>query len=83
MVNGLGSQVFSYYCGGSTNASMTTASSFESQIQEELQNELAIMYKKLEAQDNLIVDLRRTIEMLCRHSVCLLHMDHEMQITVN
>ncbi|KAH7650852.1 hypothetical protein IHE45_20G019500 [Dioscorea alata] len=65
-VYGLGSQA-SYYCGGNTNASKSSASSFESQNQEELQNELATMKNKIEAQDKLIVDLKRTIEMLCNH----------------
>ncbi|XP_039135788.1 uncharacterized protein LOC120273223 [Dioscorea cayenensis subsp. rotundata] len=65
-VYGLGSQA-SYYCGGNTNASKSSTSSFESQNQDELQNELATMKKKIEAQDNLIVDLKRTIEMLCNH----------------
>ncbi|XP_039127019.1 uncharacterized protein LOC120263208 [Dioscorea cayenensis subsp. rotundata] len=65
-VYGLGSQA-SYYCGGNTNASKSSTSYFESQNQEELQTELATMKKKIEAQDNLIVDLKRTIEMLCNH----------------
>ncbi|XP_039143936.1 uncharacterized protein LOC120281064 [Dioscorea cayenensis subsp. rotundata] len=34
---------------------------------EDLQNELATMNKRLEAQDNLIVDSKRTLEMLCNH----------------
>ena len=42
-----------------------TASSSEIQNQEKLQNELTIVYKRLAARDNFIINLRITKQMLC------------------